>query len=105
MFCYYQFLKLDGLYKLKPRDARQLELSGCLHVPSGSIIDEFVRQYFLHVHPCAPLLDEGKFWSLFLGQGDYLGKDHAISLFVFQAMLFVASAVSPSARAIRKNDG
>jgi len=99
MFCYYQFLKLDGLHKLSPRDARQLELNGSLHVPSGAILEELVRQYFLHVHPCVPMLDEGKFWSLFLGEADCVGKEHAISLFVFHAMLFVASAVSRLVRA------
>jgi hypothetical protein len=94
MYCYYQFLKLDGLHKLEPREAQQLELTGSLHVPSGPVANEFVRQYFLHVHPCVPLLDEGIFWCLFLGRESYPGKDRAICLFVFQAMLFVASGVS-----------
>ena len=58
-------------------------------------MDEFMKQYFLFVHPFMPLLDEGDFWNVYQSQenanstarGDY-------SLFVIQAMLFMSCPVS-----------
>lgn len=76
---------------LSPTQIHALESKRCLHLPSGSILDEFIRQYFLYVHPCLPLLDEGHFWSIYHGRSENLTP--TVSLALFQAMLFAASRV------------
>lgn len=92
-FSYYPFLKLGTLTKLHPDDVRYLEMKGCLHVPSRPNLDQFIRQYFLHVHPCMPILDEGDFWDMYSSVRDEKNKTFGIPLVVFQAMLFTASTV------------
>lgn len=92
-FSYYRFLEVKELTKLTSSDVRYLESKGCLHVPSGPHLDQFIRNYFLHVHPCTPLLDEGQFWDMYSNaQDDNKGTDR-VSLLVFQAMLFSAATV------------
>lgn len=96
VFSYFKFLKLDQLSSMPPEDARTLESSGCLHVPTKSVLDYFVREYFLHVHPNLPMVDEGQFWKIYTQQEGSYGKPTQFSLFLFQAMLFAASNVSGS---------
>jgi hypothetical protein len=93
IFSYYEFLQLKGLCKLPPADVRYLELKGCFRVPTGAHLDNFLRQYFLHAHPCMPVVDETGFWSSYEQHG--LGGSPKVSLLLFQAMLFTASAVCP----------
>lgn len=93
IFSFYSFLKLPDLSNLPPEDVKFLEMKGCLHVPTRPILDEFIRQYFLHVHPCLPLLNEADFWRIYRGKQDRPGKDTSISLFTFQAILFASCAV------------
>ena len=91
-FSYYRFLEVKELVKLGPSDVRYLESKGCLHVPSGPHLDQFIRHYFLHVHPCTPLIDEGRFWDMYSNTQD--NKENGrISLLLFQAMLFAAVTV------------
>lgn len=92
-FSYYSFLHLRNLATLQPDDVRYLEAKGCLHVPTSPYIDQFIRHYFLYVHPCMPILDEGDFWDMYSSKPDETNKAHGISLLVFQAMLFGASTV------------
>lgn len=92
-FSFYSFLKLPDLPNIPPEDAKFLEMKGCLNVPPRTILDEFIRQYFLHVHPCLPVLNEADFWRLYRGKQDRPGKENSISLFTFQAMLFASCAV------------
>ena len=94
IFSYHSFLTLKELPKLPPEDVRYLEIKGCLHVPSGVHLDEFMRRYFLHVHPCMPVLDEREFWKTYSSWQDDEKGPNGISMLVFQAMLFAASAVS-----------
>lgn len=84
------------MHHLSPAQIRNLELEGCFQVPSGPALNEFLRQYFFYVHSCLPLLDEGLFWDMYLGNADDYRKDVAagFSLALFQAMLFAASRVS-----------
>ncbi|UKZ81534.1 hypothetical protein TrVFT333_009306 [Trichoderma virens FT-333] len=56
------------------------------------ILNEFVRMYFLHVHPIVPLIEEGTFWDSFS-----CTNGEKISLLVFQAMIFAACAFIPGA--------
>ncbi|KAI1119139.1 hypothetical protein F5Y14DRAFT_396631 [Nemania sp. NC0429] len=90
-YSYYPFLAIGNLHNVMPQDVNFLESQGCLKLPTRPILDEFVQQYFLHVHPLLPFLNEGDFWNLYChhqgggGGGDVGDK---MSLLVFQAMLF-----------------
>jgi hypothetical protein len=48
---YYSFIVAPELRRIPPQDLHFLELQGCLLVPAQPLLDEFVREYFLHVHP------------------------------------------------------
>ncbi|KAL4877063.1 hypothetical protein BJY04DRAFT_222385 [Aspergillus karnatakaensis] len=86
-FASYSFLELRGLTTLDREDLAFLSAKGCLNVPEESIVDEFVRQYFLQCHPSSPVIDEAEFWRAYRNPAS--GKK--ISLFVFQAIMFAAS--------------
>ncbi|KAL4914576.1 hypothetical protein BDW62DRAFT_204466 [Aspergillus aurantiobrunneus] len=91
------FLKLPGFSEIPQDDTQHLNLKGCFRVPSGATLDEFVRKYFLYVHPCLPIINEAEFWQMYYHQSG-TGEDNRVSLFTFQAMLFASSAfVSPKA--------
>ncbi len=105
-FSYYSFLQVERLSTVQPDDVRFLEYKGCLHLPARPALDEFVREYFLHVHPSLPFLYEGLLWSMY---EEHIGgpeKPVRHSLFVFQAMLFatcsVCEAVSSLLNAFRE---
>lgn len=92
-YSYYSFLEVNNLRTVLPQDVSYLELQGCLRVPKKTILDEFVKHYFLHVHPLMPLINEGDFWETY---GSPLAEDSSssrMSLLLFQAMLFAACAV------------
>lgn len=76
---------------LKKDDIMVLAGNGCLSVPDPDLADEFIAQYFLSVHPHVPLLDEAAFWECYKN-GSNNGESPKISLVLFQALLFVASA-------------
>ncbi|KAI0409888.1 hypothetical protein F4802DRAFT_542484 [Xylaria palmicola] len=86
-YSYYPFLSINNLHNVMPHDVNFLESQGCLRIPTRAILDEFVQQYFLHVHPLLPFIDEGDFWHLYCNQGTG-SKGERMSLLVFQAMLF-----------------
>ncbi|KAL4925692.1 Zn(II)2Cys6 transcription factor [Aspergillus undulatus] len=90
-FASYHFLELRGLKTLDREDIAFLASKGCLSLPEESILDEFVRQYFLQVHPSSPIIDEADFWRVY--RNPAAGKK--ISLFVFQAILFAGSPYIP----------
>ncbi|KAF4340431.1 cutinase transcription factor 1 beta [Fusarium beomiforme] len=64
IYSYYPFLDLD-ISGLLPDDINYLEAQGCFRVPTPEALDEFVKEYFLHVHPALPLLDEAWFWNIY----------------------------------------
>lgn len=92
----YAFLDCAALERLEPVDLAYLRESGALHLPSRDVINVFVKEYFLHVHPMLPLLEERSFWKALNcisedgGRSDFKG----ISLFLFQAVLAASSIVS-----------
>ncbi|KAI1752197.1 hypothetical protein F4782DRAFT_159953 [Xylaria castorea] len=86
-YSYYPFLSINNLHNVIPQDVNFLESQGCLRVPTRAILDEFMQQYFLHVHPLLPFLNEGDFWNLYCHQGSGVAGER-MSLLVFQAMLF-----------------
>ncbi|KAL4736111.1 fungal-specific transcription factor domain-containing protein [Aspergillus similis] len=64
----------------------------CFSVPGRPLLNEFVREYFLHVHPNLPVLNEASFWHAFTNQ-----RPSQMPLMLFQAMLSAAcSFVSQS---------
>nr|RBR00341.1 hypothetical protein FVER53263_13838 [Fusarium verticillioides] len=91
IYSYYSFLDLD-ISGLLPDDINYLEAQGCFRVPTPEALDEFVQEYFLHVHPALPLLDEAWFWAIY--SRSVRGRSN-LSLFVFQAMLFTSCSFLP----------
>ncbi|KAK1987549.1 fungal-specific transcription factor domain-containing protein [Colletotrichum cereale] len=87
-YSFYPFLALGNLHGIPPQDVNFLELQGCLRVPTRTILDEFVQQYFLHVHPLLPMLNEGDFWDVYCANPNSHVPTDKLSLLVFQAMLF-----------------
>ncbi|KAF5261711.1 hypothetical protein FOXYS1_7585 [Fusarium oxysporum] len=79
---------------LEPDDVHYLESRNCLSVPTPDALDDFIREYFLHVHPGLPLLDEAQFWAVYSGDKEPCGEP-TISLFLFQAMLFASCSFVP----------
>ncbi|KAH0496009.1 hypothetical protein TgHK011_009530 [Trichoderma gracile] len=86
------FIRPPDLSHLSALDIRFMQLNGCFDLPHMPILNEFVRIYFLHVHPIIPLLDEGEFWDSYSCTN---GK--RISLLVLQAIIFAACAFIPGA--------
>lgn len=82
---------------IPPEDFKFLENKGCFHVPARPVLDEFIKEYFLHVHPVLPILDEWHFWDMYLGDSS-LGTSSPmkISLFLFRAIMFVSCNVGLS---------
>ena len=93
LYSYYDFVEAESISHLSPDDFQFLEYKGCFHLPARSILDELVRQYFLHVHPVFPLIDEQLFWEAYKPVG-MRPPQLKIPLFVFRAMLFVSCSVS-----------
>ncbi|KAF4495622.1 Cutinase transcription factor 1 beta [Fusarium agapanthi] len=83
------FISNPDLSKLPPEDVSFLRRQGCLNVPPRPILDEFIREYFLHVHPMLPLMNESVFWE------EYGQETNKLSLFLIQAMLFASCSFVP----------
>ncbi|KAF5021355.1 hypothetical protein F66182_6600 [Fusarium sp. NRRL 66182] len=86
-YSYYHFLVISNIGSIPPQDYQFLELQGCLDVLQPPILDQFVRQYFLYMHPMLPILDESAFWDVYKQRGIPC-RPHKISLLLFQAMMF-----------------
>lgn len=91
-YSYYPFLTVD-MSGLEPDDVHYLGSRNCLSLPTPDALDDFIREYFLHVHPGLPLLDEAQFWAVYSGDKEPC-EGSRISLFLFQAMLFTSCSVS-----------
>lgn len=101
-YTYYPFLTLDSLSNILPQDVSYLEMQGCLRVPIRAIMDEFVKQFFLHVHPITPLLNEGDVWDMYGSQSSGPSASDKLSLLVLQAMMFSACVVCWISTAFRQ---
>ncbi|KAB5549975.1 cutinase transcription factor 1 beta [Coniochaeta sp. 2T2.1] len=88
VYSYYPFLNISNLTHILPQDVNYLESQGCFRVPTRAVLDEFVQQYFLHVHPLLPLFNEGDFWDVYCQQGPPGAPQQRMSLLVFQALIF-----------------
>jgi len=76
---------------MSEQDVHFLDSQGCFRIPGRQAVEQFIREYFLHVHPGLPLLDESRFWEMYSTTGS-LRRD-SLSLFVFQAIFFVSCSV------------
>ncbi|KAH6668929.1 fungal-specific transcription factor domain-containing protein [Halenospora varia] len=90
IFSFYPFLKLHIQSHMSPQDVNFLEQQTCFRVPTKPALDELVREYFLHVHPSLPIIDEGTFWEMYTYRARNPTEKPGLSLFVFQAMLFAS---------------
>jgi len=90
----YPFIESDNLSDISPSDIGYLKRQGSFSIPARPVLETFVRQYFLCVHPFLPVLDEALFWDIFATCHNETGAMTQISLFTFQAMLFASSSVS-----------
>jgi hypothetical protein len=93
LYSHFPFLTIGNIHMIPAEDLNFLELQGCLHLPMQPFIDDFVQQYFLYVHPFMPLIDEGEFWEAYHRNGTSATSAPAMSLLVFQAMLFSSCTV------------
>lgn len=94
VYNYYPYLTLDNLYNCMPQDVDFMEAEGCFHLPTRSILDQIIRQYFLHVHPLLPLLNEGDFWEMYYNKRAEGEEPLKMSLLLFQAIMFASCNVS-----------
>lgn len=87
----YSFLQAPDTKNLLPQDLAFLTSQGCFVVPHRAALDEFMRQYFMHVHPMLPILDESDHWLSYNsreGEGE-----RKMSFLVLQGILFISSGV------------
>ncbi|KAL3456987.1 fungal-specific transcription factor domain-containing protein [Aspergillus heterothallicus] len=66
-------------------DIQLLQQRGCLSIPTLEQLNELIREYFLHVHPNLPIINEADFWDTYT-----TSRREPIPLMLFQAMLFAA---------------
>ncbi|KAH7305444.1 fungal-specific transcription factor domain-containing protein [Stachybotrys elegans] len=96
LYLHYQFLTIGNIHTTPYQDVNYLESQGCLHVPNPSILEVFLRSYFMHVHVFLPLIDEGDFWDMYFGSPNTTDPPKTtVSLLVLQAMIFSASNFVP----------
>jgi hypothetical protein len=88
-YSYYPFLVVNNMHNIMAQDVNYLESQGCFRLPTKEILHEFVEQYFLHVHPLVPMINEGDFWDMYGAYGTG-GSGERMSLLVFQSMLFTS---------------
>ncbi|KAL5359061.1 hypothetical protein BJX96DRAFT_174018 [Aspergillus floccosus] len=94
----YSYLELRNLQVLDKEDISYLTSKGCLMLPAQPALDDFVKQYFLHVHPGTPVLDEASFWHMYLEcDSGHIARGQKMSVFVLQAMLFTSCTYASEA--------
>ncbi|KIA75428.1 hypothetical protein HK57_00072 [Aspergillus ustus] len=83
----YRFIHAKISYNMPEWDLNLLQQRGCFSLPVRGLLNEFVREYFLHVHPNLPVINEADFWDTYTSN-----RREPIPLMLFQAMLFAASS-------------
>ncbi|KAL2701499.1 hypothetical protein AAEP93_008318 [Penicillium crustosum] len=83
----YAFVELQQSMSLPSEDVALLASKRCLSLPTSNAIDEFVQEYFKHIHPSVPVLDEAEFWRIYRNDQSTGPK---ISLFVLQSLLLAS---------------
>lgn len=93
LFSCYPFIEADSLRYLSPKDVSFLFQRGCFHLPARTAFEEFIKEYFCHVHPILPLLNEADFWNKTLYRPGSPSEEQSLSLFLLQAILFISCPV------------
>lgn len=88
VYCHYPFLTVSNIHGIPHQDVNFLEQQGCFRVPIRPVLDDFLQQYFLHIHSFLPLINEGDFWKLYHTSSN--PPKQQLPLFVLQAMLFAS---------------
>ncbi|KAK7409220.1 hypothetical protein QQX98_008596 [Neonectria punicea] len=86
----YSILEAPKVHTLSAEDLDYLYKQGCFVVPQRNILNEFVQQYFLHIHPMLPMLNEADFWALYHPQHSDSASGERMPLIVLQGILFTA---------------
>ncbi|KAH0835261.1 hypothetical protein FOPE_03894 [Fonsecaea pedrosoi] len=89
------FLKCTRLDRLDQEDVKFLEQRGCFTLLPKAVLDVFMKQYFLYIHPLLPIFNECEFWRLYQQPECEESSEHQLSLFTFQAMLAASSMKVP----------
>ncbi|KAK5787920.1 hypothetical protein VI817_010416 [Penicillium citrinum] len=84
----YEFLSLATCSRLPQYDMESWNRENCLLIPRRPLLDYLIQEYFLHVHPNLPVMDESEFWDIYHGK-----STKPISLICLQAMMFAGSSV------------
>lgn len=97
-FAVYRFIRTDFMLTLLQADIKYLEDQGCLRVPRREFMDEILNQYFRHIHPLLPVLNEAEFWAMYhpVKYRSHNSLKPSVSLFVVQAMLFACCSFVPA---------
>lgn len=86
------FLEMCAPKRVAVEDLAFLEAQGCFHLPPTPVLAVWLNQYFLHVHPFIPLLNDTPFQSLW--RTDMEGAtSNRVSLFLFHSLLATTSPV------------
>ncbi|KAF5013797.1 hypothetical protein FDECE_215 [Fusarium decemcellulare] len=93
IYCSYSFMSVSNMFYAPQQDVQLLDSKGCFKLPIRSILDCFIEQYFLHVHPLLPVLSESDFWEAY--NSPLPPETQRTSLFLIQAMLFASSNFVP----------
>lgn len=89
----YSFLRTPDFNGILSQDLTFLISQGCFMVPQRAVLDEFVEQYFRHVHPMLPLLSEADVCRTYkLGDPDCVEEDK-MSILVLHGILFTSCNV------------
>lgn len=97
-FAVYRFIRTDFLLTVQQADIKYLEDQACLRVPRRELMDEMLNQYFRHIHPLLPVLNEAEFWAMYhpVKYRANHSWTRSISLFVLQSMLFACCSFVPA---------
>ncbi|KAG8670882.1 hypothetical protein FPOAC2_04188 [Fusarium poae] len=85
----YAFLQVPDTKDILPQDLAFLVSQGCFIVPQRAALDDFLRQYFLHVHPMLPILNEKDFWLSYNSVDGHV--EYEMPMLVLQGILFISS--------------
>lgn len=96
---HYDFLSLDTCSRLPQHDMESLNREDCLLIPRRPLLDELIQEYFLHVHPNLPVMDESEFWAMYHGT-----SNKSMALMCLQAMIFAGSSVCLIKRTTSANE-
>ncbi|KAJ4109057.1 Cutinase transcription factor 1 beta [Fusarium oxysporum] len=75
--------------KIAPEDVDYLKIKGALSVPTLPLQNALLQAYVEYVHPYMPLMDLNHFLGIINSRD---GKNGQTSLFLYQAVMFAASA-------------